>query len=292
MDFGEYIGFHNLGNTCFMNSALQMLVHCQDLTTIMKRYNSRMPLAQSYYRLLHDYRKATRAIPPSAVKRAVGSEFATFRGFGQEDSHEFIINFLDMLEEEIKKDVPKHKKFISTLFDCQMEIVIKSRTSKQKSSKKEPVRFLQVPVHPGRKGQITLDSCFEGFVEPEELSDWEAPNGKKEKALKWTRITKFPRNLIFQLKRYSFSRGRRGQKIGTEVDVPLNWSPDATNDYILKGFVHQSGSLMGGHYTAYVRMNDDQWYHFNDSYVNRTSERQAMQVARHAYLLYYVRTSR
>jgi ubiquitin C-terminal hydrolase len=42
------------------------------------------------------------------------------------------------------------------------------------------------------------------------------------------------------------------------------------NNYKLKGFVNHHGSLNGGHYTSdCVCINDDTWFHFDDSRVSK-----------------------
>lgn len=286
MEISNHNGLYNIGNTCYMNSALQLLIHCSDLSSIVSSINySGEELIRNYHKFILEYSRTSKSISPREIKDSVGSKFTMFRGFGQEDSHEFIINFLDMLEEEIKIILPKYKDIVSVLFDCVMETSIKSLESSEKSIKQEPVRFLSVPVYPNRKGEMSLDSCFAAFVQPEELKEWQTPSNKKERAVKKTRIMKYPRNLIFQLKRFSYQH-QKGQKITTLVDIPNEWSPSDAYKYQLKGFVHQSGSLTGGHYTAYIKIKGV-WYHFDDSHVSKVQEKVALNIAKHSYLIYY-----
>ncbi len=286
MEISNYTGLYNIGNTCYMNSALQLLIHCSDLSRIVSSLNySNEELIKNYHQFIQEYSKTTKSISPREIKDAISSKFTMFRGFGQEDSHEFIINFLDMIEEEIKIIIPKYKDIVSVLFDCVMETSIKSLESPEKSVKQEPVRFLSVPVYPNNKGEMSLDSCFAAFIQPEELKEWQTPSNKKERAIKKTLILKYPRNLIFQLKRFSY-QNKKGQKITTLVDIPIEWSPRDEYNYKLKGFVHQTGSLSGGHYTAYIKIKDI-WYHFDDSHVSKIQEKIALNIAKHSYLIYY-----
>ena len=43
--------------------------------------------------------------------------------------------------------------------------------------------------------------------------------------------------------------------------------------YDLYAVINHSGTLTGGHYTAFAKNRDDlKWYHYNDSLVNEASE--------------------
>ena len=284
MEIDTTNGFSNLGNTCFMNSALQMLIHCRDLTRLLSVYESKDKIVRMYQNLLLIYGNQNgKVLNPISIRQALGVTHKKYIMGSQEDSHEFIIHLLDELEEAIKKEDERISNLISKLFDCNIETVISSVECNQRSTKTEPVRFLSVPVAEG--SYVTLNDCFEKFVEPEYMSDeWEAPDGNRYKANKITNIIKFPRNLIFQLKRYRYMRG--GKKIDQDVDIPLKWTAPTGEVFDLRGFVLQSGGFSFGHYTYYGKV-EDNWYMFNDSTVRQIDIMNIMTVAKSAYLICY-----
>ena len=59
--------------------------------------------------------------------------------------------------------------------------------------------------------------------------------------------------------------------------------------YDLYGVSNHSGSLSYGHYTAYCKGEDEQWYYFNDSMVDKINE--SYVVSEEAYVLFYKRRS-
>jgi len=281
-EFSSYVGLSNLGNTCFMNSALQIIIHCDILTNYILNTNLPGDLFQSYKRLLQDYSntKNGKSVRPSEVKQTVGMKFPIFSGFGQEDSHEFLINFLDYLEEDFKKN---NINIISDLFDCKVTTVIKSIESNEQSEITELVRFLCVPVP--AKSDVTLEDCFVKYLEQEQLN-WVTPNHKNEQAIKITYIKSFPKYLIFQIKRYN-----KINKLNISIGTNEKWVSDIFPNnmyYMLKGFVVQHGSMSGGHYISYVKLNN-QWFCFNDESVSKINDDTALTNSQNAYLLFYER---
>ncbi len=112
------VGLNNLGNTCFMNSALQALSHTVPLTrhflsgAYKPDLNPDNPLgtggklADAYAAVLKDMwwngnRKSSTS--PSALKRAIAQFAPRFAGYIQHDSQEFLAYFLDGLHEDLNR---------------------------------------------------------------------------------------------------------------------------------------------------------------------------------------------
>lgn len=111
------VGLTNLGNTCYMNSALQCIRSVEELAIyfLQGRYreeiNSDNPLghkgqiAKAYAGLLASIydEHAVSAFAPKNFKYTLGREQPIFSGYGQQDSQEFLSFLVDGLHEDLNR---------------------------------------------------------------------------------------------------------------------------------------------------------------------------------------------
>ena len=114
------VGLTNLGNTCFMNTSLQCLSNCYELTKyfLSGKYindiNEENPigtkgiLAKAYGNLLkHLWYGTSSYFTPSQFKNALGTFQKMFTGYRQHDTQEFLNYLLDGLHEDLNRVLKK-----------------------------------------------------------------------------------------------------------------------------------------------------------------------------------------
>lgn len=98
----KFRGLQNLGNTCYVNAALQMLYTCRDLISRLQRSNGGS-LTKSVCWVAHQLEKANvPAMSPRIVKDAMDEKTDKFAGYEQRDAHEFLSDLLDFVHEELE----------------------------------------------------------------------------------------------------------------------------------------------------------------------------------------------
>ena len=161
-----------------------------------------------------------------------------------------------------------------------------------------------------RKGPVSVYDCLSAFSKEETLTGdekWYCPRCKTHvEATKKMDLYKVPRLLIIQLKRFSRDRVRSSfygmvsgaSKNSEFVDFPVKGlditeyvkggAEGQSHVYDLYGVVCHSGSLYGGHYTAYCyNPVVGRWLDYNDSWVSGAAEKDVVDAS--AYILFYRR---
>ncbi|XP_029687507.1 ubiquitin carboxyl-terminal hydrolase 33 isoform X2 [Takifugu rubripes] len=104
-------GLKNIGNTCYMNAALQALSNCPPLTQFflecggMVRTDKKPALCKSYQKLVSDlwHKNRSSYVVPTNLFQGIKAINPMFRGYSQQDSQEFLRCLMDQLHEELKE---------------------------------------------------------------------------------------------------------------------------------------------------------------------------------------------
>ena len=117
-------GLQNLGNTCFMNAALQCLSHCGLLTAFFLSGNfaadintdnplgHKGELAKQYAKLLRKlWSGRYNALAPREFRIALATFCPLLQDMGQHDTQEFLMTLMDGLHEDL--NLVRDKPYIS-----------------------------------------------------------------------------------------------------------------------------------------------------------------------------------
>lgn len=310
------IGFRNIGNTCYMNAALQCVLHAtggfvQRLERECREAPRSAPLSNALCSL---YRGTTSEL--FSVKSAVAGTNRQFLGSAQNDAHEFLRELLHTVHREINrvrgkpkyvemKDIPGEPdgdalqrwsryckshddSLVYDEFGGLARSVTKCGMCQFRSLSFDPILDLSVPM----TGATSVADCISELYKVTAINaEYRCANCKKQNTGAAHQITVqlLPKQLVIHLKRFSSSGRKNGAAVAFDevLDFP-SISGTADGKYLLTGVVMHHGSNFGGHYTAYVRKGQRQeWVECDDSSVMSASSRHVLGATSAAYLLFY-----
>ena len=197
--------------------------------------------------------------------------------------------------EMIKKMFAKDYSEIWSLFyGVHVSQIKNNETNEVVSMNPEPYFIINLPIPQGSK-IINLYDCFDEYIKGEILEGENAwyneKTNKKESVTKQLLFWNFPNILVIDIKRFN-NRNIKNQVL---INFPLEeldltkyaiGYKKETNVYDLFGVCNHSGSVYGGHYTAYVKNANEKWYHYNDTNVEELKNLDKI-ISPKAYSLFY-----
>ena len=303
-------GLNNLGNTCFMNSALQCLLHIPELKSLFLSSNwanslnrtnslgSRGKVAEAFARLTQSMwsPSSNGIVSPKDFKVSIAKFNRTFTGYDQQDPFELLNTVLDALHEDLKCDERHDSSPISNLFHGDTVSIVKCINC-TRVHHPDPELFSSLSLNIPTKPPFTLQQCFiemSAIQYQTDDSEWYCSYCKSfSKSTTETFLQKLPPILIVHFKRFDYDP-KSYVHIDTFIEYPFKleidtvYAPKSTQTkYELIAVCLKEGSLRGGHAYAYAKLEDGEWYCFNDSSVRPIHANDV--ISRHAYILTYRR---
>ena len=291
-------GLKNLGNTCFMNSSLQCLLHSKKLIdnlNYINQYNIKARLTNEILIILQKIKDGERIVNPVKIKDILSEVEEKYKYNEQNDANEFITIFLNYLLKELNgqgiykpSNIPfdelekkgfdrlenrfflKNKSFLLNLFYGRLKREYICENGHLFNVKFNNYNTLILP-HPDKSNDIIdLLKLYqnEKLINDEIFCD--DCNAKVKYSIKTT-IYNIPEYFILCIEKeqiHSFS--------GLNYPRILETKEFMNNDsskYSLFSLIVYSGDRERGHYTAKCFQNND-LYHISDSYYKKVDERE------------------
>ncbi|KAM6897779.1 ubiquitin carboxyl-terminal hydrolase 42 isoform 2-T2 [Xenentodon cancila] len=300
-------GLQNMGNTCFLNSALQCLTYTPPLANYMlTREHSKtchepgfcmMCTMQNH--IIQVFANSGNVIKPIGVLNELKRIAKHFRYGSQEDAHEFLRYTVDAMQKSCLPGTKLDRQtqattFIHQVFGGYLRSRVKCLNCKAVSDTFDP--FLDITLE--IKMAPSVSKALEQFVKPEQLDGENAYKCTKCKkmvtASKRFTIHRSPNVLTLSLKRFA---NFTGGKITKDVKYPeyldlqpfMSQSQGESQIYGLYAvLVHSGFSCHAGHYFCYIKASNGQWYQMNDSSVSVSDIRSVLN--QQAYVLFYTKS--
>ena len=306
-------GLYNLGNTCFMNSVLQCLLH----TNYLKKYFL-SPLGPSHVRKScaissvgqlcvacemddlfcrsNDGRKYPLA--PHRLLEGLWKNALEMAAYEQQDAHEMFINLRNILHDHLEGPLYNCSCIVHSIFSGVLQSDVTCMACGKVRETFDP--FLDISLDlPANATALKLTDCLQRFTRAERLHatsySCDHCHTTNQEITKQLSIRSHPKVLTIHLKR--FEHGASSVKIDTKVLFPpiFNISPymsfdnrdlghPSQHEYHLYAVVNHNGTLDSGHYTAYVKYGND-WFWIDDACVMKSHESDVFNS--NAYMLFY-----
>jgi ubiquitin C-terminal hydrolase len=334
-------GLANVGNTCYLNSCMQILSHTKELSAVLADGTYKQKLnrtADSLVLLEWDklremlWSKNCSVAPWGYVKtvqKVAGLKHRDlFTGSDQNDLSEFLLFIVECFHGALSREVEmrisgtevngtdklakacydmmknmyakEYSEMLNIFYGIHMSditAITEASSTVSLSMTAEPFSILTLPL-PSTGNECSLYDCLDLYCQKEILQGenaWLNPQTQERipvhrNIIFWS----LPNILVIVLKRFNFQSAKNSRKIQSLVTAPLlnaDFSKyvkgynAASYIYDLYGVCNHSGGNNGGHYTAYIKSNNEKWYMFNDTNVSEIKEAQV--ITTQAYCLFY-----
>ena len=185
-------GLSNLGNTCYMNSALQMVASLDSFVEHLKNNplpefptsedidsneeNEKGALRAAFLEVM-DSLAAGETVRPNEFKRLLDERTPLFVGFRQQDSHEFLTTLFDLLDEDYKVKPPAPTPATPAVLASKEDATVKDAENTSEANKLE---LEQPKAEDVLETEATLDANASAGDEKNEAEESDQPVANSE----------------------------------------------------------------------------------------------------------------
>lgn len=340
------LGLVNHGVTCYMNSAVQAMIHVPAMqhylddvykgkyNLVLKPRSVSHVLAELAHKMwgLDESKSTSKSIKyvnPKRLIQRLDDINCMMSEWQQEDSHEYYMSLMSRLQEDLTpKGVKLNESIIYDIFGGLLHQSVTCKNCNHVSNTKQEFYDLSVglnkkkianqsalkendrgitaeesdkPAQPLQK--YSIEKAVKEFFASELIkTDKKDPSSgyvcenckQRTNAIKVSTIDRAPETLTIHLKRFKFN-GNSSSKMKQPVSYPkfLDLSQflshnEATKYQLTSVVVHEGRSILSGHYVAHCLQPDGTWADYDDEYINKMTEREALKNPS-AYFLVYSR---
>ncbi|XP_036887881.1 ubiquitin carboxyl-terminal hydrolase 17-like protein 6, partial [Sturnira hondurensis] len=298
--YGVGAGLWNLGNTSYMNAALQCLTHTLPLACYLlsRQPSGTCPKPMSCVLCAMQAHVTRALLLPGDPMEPSEELFAGFHRLQQEDVHEYLTFTRDAMEQACLRELGQlarpspHTTLIRQIFRGYWRSQIKCLCCHSVSDTLDPYLDIALDI----QGAQNVAQALELLVMPEKLggdNSYLCGLGlKKVPAYRTLTLHAALKVLILALKRFSAFTGSKTEKVVDYpecLDVREYLSEQNTGPLVYELYavlVHAGQDCHHGHYFCYVKAAGGQWFKMTDTKVTAFATSTAL--SQRAYVLFYV----